>query len=158
MLGGFLKIWPMQIILKSTLDAHLCKVNPSRHSPVICLSFLANSTIFSGCCCLWVDTATRSRPLPRHTLLQDSGWAGNSCQVCMVVEWHPWPMHSSLNGFLEMNWNLWVSSEKSSPLSFMPTQLLILPDRCLNLRNALREVSLSNSAHYLTITSEKMKE
>lgn len=62
--------WPMQIILKSTLDVHLCKVNPSKHPPGICLSFQANSTIFSGCCCLQVDTATRSRLLWRHTLLQ----------------------------------------------------------------------------------------
>jgi hypothetical protein len=34
---------------------------------------------------------------------------------------------------------------------------VIPPDRCLNLGNAIREVSLNISAHYLTITSEKMK-
>lgn len=80
-------------------------------------------------------------------------WADNSCQVCMVAKWHPWPTRSSLHRFFR---------DELKSLSFLREIRSCQPncdspDRCLNLGNAIREVSLNISAHYLTITSEKMK-
>lgn len=52
----------------------------SRQPPVVCFGFQANSAILPGWHSPWVSTATRSRTLPRHTLLQAPVWAGYNCK------------------------------------------------------------------------------
>lgn len=66
----------------------------SRQPPAVCLGFQTNNRIFSGEHSSQMSTATRSRPLPRHTLFQAPGWARNNYHVCTVVGLHSWPTHS----------------------------------------------------------------
>lgn len=106
----------------------------SRHPHVVCLSLRANNTIFSG-----YSVSEWTLPHgPGHSqgTLCSELLVGLAITVCMVVTWHPWPMLPFLHRFLEMNWNLWVSSGQFSPLFFIPTQLWF-PRQMSKLRECL---------------------
>lgn len=129
----------------------------SRQPPAVCLGFQTNNTIFSGEGSSRMSSATRSRPLLRHTLFQAPGWTSNNYRVCIVVGLHSWPTHSFFHRFyrwIEITKMLhWLSPSCQSTVIFQAYDWTWRGDTSY----ALGVGFLNILAHYLTVTSEKIK-